>query len=221
MTRSILKLVVSAIMLASLVGLPARAAVVSYTSQAAFQADASNPLTLVNFDVDSDSNPIAAPSPGVLAGNNFTGFGINFAAGVVFGEPNLPFTGVSPPNIISNSGINTPTPARVDASFAAEVFEVGITNTGAQAVLSIFDASDTLLGSLVSDADPNADDFIGLISDTPIFRMEFDFVSGIGFGGDDLLFTQIVSPVPLPAAVWLFGSALLGLIGLSRRKKAA
>jgi len=30
-----------------------------------------------------------------------------------------------------------------------------------------------------------------------------------------------VSPVPVPAAVWLFGSGLLGLIGIARRKKAA
>jgi hypothetical protein len=30
-----------------------------------------------------------------------------------------------------------------------------------------------------------------------------------------------VGAVPIPAAVWLFGSGLLGLIGLSRRKKAA
>ena len=30
-----------------------------------------------------------------------------------------------------------------------------------------------------------------------------------------------VSPVPLPAAAWLFGSALLGLIGYSRRKGAS
>jgi hypothetical protein len=29
------------------------------------------------------------------------------------------------------------------------------------------------------------------------------------------------APVPLPAAVWLFGSGLLGLVGVSRRRKAA
>jgi hypothetical protein len=29
-----------------------------------------------------------------------------------------------------------------------------------------------------------------------------------------------ITPVPVPAAVWLFGSGLLGLIGISRRKKA-
>jgi hypothetical protein len=29
------------------------------------------------------------------------------------------------------------------------------------------------------------------------------------------------SPVPIPAAAWLFGSALLGMFGFSRSKKAA
>ena len=29
-----------------------------------------------------------------------------------------------------------------------------------------------------------------------------------------------VTPVPVPAAVWLFGSGLLGLVGVARRKKA-
>ena len=30
-----------------------------------------------------------------------------------------------------------------------------------------------------------------------------------------------VSPVPVPAAVWLFGTALIGLVGFSKRRKAA
>jgi hypothetical protein len=30
-----------------------------------------------------------------------------------------------------------------------------------------------------------------------------------------------VSPVPVPAAVWLFGTALIGLVGFGKRKKAA
>ena len=47
-------------------------------------------------------------------------------------------------------------------------------------------------------------------------------------GADPALFGQIrynstvaINPVPLPAAVLLFGSGLLGLIGIARRKKAA
>ena len=35
------------------------------------------------------------------------------------------------------------------------------------------------------------------------------------------VFEGNVSAVPIPAAVWLFGSGLLGLIGITRRKKAA
>lgn len=38
-------------------------------------------------------------------------------------------------------------------------------------------------------------------------------------GHGDLNLT--VTPVPLPAAVWLFGTALLGLVGFNRRKRSA
>ncbi|MDH5573593.1 MAG: VPLPA-CTERM sorting domain-containing protein [Gammaproteobacteria bacterium] len=31
----------------------------------------------------------------------------------------------------------------------------------------------------------------------------------------------LISPVPVPAAVWLFGSGLLGLVGVARRRKTA
>jgi hypothetical protein len=31
----------------------------------------------------------------------------------------------------------------------------------------------------------------------------------------------LTSPVPVPAAAWLFGSGLLGLVGIARRRKMA
>jgi hypothetical protein len=31
----------------------------------------------------------------------------------------------------------------------------------------------------------------------------------------------LLTPIPIPAAVWLFGTGLLGLVGVARRKKAA
>jgi hypothetical protein len=32
--------------------------------------------------------------------------------------------------------------------------------------------------------------------------------------------TFTVSAVPIPAAVWMFGSAILGLVGVARRRQA-
>lgn len=40
--------------------------------------------------------------------------------------------------------------------------------------------------------------------------------------GGNIIFDAVgqLNPVPIPAAVWLFGSGLLGLIGVARRKKS-
>lgn len=46
--------------------------------------------------------------------------------------------------------------------------------------------------------------------------------TGEAFTSDTLFSGDVVnSPVPVPAAVWLFGSGLIGLVGIARRKKAA
>ena len=42
-----------------------------------------------------------------------------------------------------------------------------------------------------------------------------------GFGLDNVHIGNSLSAVPIPAAVWLFGSGLIGLIGLARRKANA
>lgn len=51
-----------------------------------------------------------------------------------------------------------------------------------------------------------------------------DCVSNIAQGNQVSIVSGTLSsapdPVPVPAAVWLFGSGLLGLIGVARRKKA-
>ena len=55
------------------------------------------------------------------------------------------------------------------------------------------------------------------------------FVSFFGFadmsvpqlGQYGIEISQVPAAVPVPAAVWLFGSGLLGLVGMTRRKKVA
>ncbi len=42
-----------------------------------------------------------------------------------------------------------------------------------------------------------------------------------GFVLDDIIVNNQPNPVPIPAAVWLFGTALIGLVGFGKRRKAA
>jgi hypothetical protein len=81
---------------------------------------------------------------------------------------------------------------------------------------------------------PIAGDFIDLMYANTIIG-EFDLLTlallgdGLGWqldyltdeiGSLDVARLSVVSAVPVPAAVWLFGSGFLGLVGIARRKKA-
>ncbi len=69
----------------------------------------------------------------------------------------------------------------------------------------------------------------GRLESSRIFR-GFEDTGGIdelrfAFSGgthhiNNLTFSEL-SPVPVPAAVWLFGTALIGLVGFSKKRKAA
>lgn len=73
------------------------------------------------------------------------------------------------------------------------------------------------LGTNPSGTLPFTDDDIGgspmKSGPFPGFNANFDIL--------ELHVTSVISTVPIPAAVWLFGSGLLGLVGMARRKKAA
>ena len=58
----------------------------------------------------------------------------------------------------------------------------------------------------------------GVFSSPTAFSITPDIFNGESFTRAAFVAT---TPVPLPAAAWLFGSGLLGLIGIARRKKAA
>jgi len=49
-----------------------------------------------------------------------------------------------------------------------------------------------------------------------------DFGAGLTwYGAEEVISFASISPVPIPAAGWLFGTALIGLVGFSKRRKAA
>ncbi len=97
-------------------------------------------------------------------------------------------------------------------------FSLTFSSAGVQETIELYDDTDTLLASVSS---PNVNGFFGLTSDVAI-----DYViirNGIFPDvGNDRFFIDNLSAdtvVPVPAAVWLFGSGLIGLIGFARRNK--
>lgn len=81
--------------------------------------------------------------------------------------------------------------------------------------LLVYIGSD-LVGSI-----PNSygGEFWGFISDTPFTSVKF--IGGPGTNQQRYsLDNMVYSPVPVPAAVWLFGSGLIGLVVVARRKTA-
>lgn len=68
--------------------------------------------------------------------------------------------------------------------------------------------------------------FVGVIDTDGFFSAELRELRGEDWSpvllfSDNFTLGTAPAPVPLPATVWLFGSGLLALVGIARRKKAA
>ncbi|MDB4517022.1 VPLPA-CTERM sorting domain-containing protein [Crocinitomicaceae bacterium] len=85
-----------------------------------------------------------------------------------------------------------------------------IASTGAPILASFFDSFGPETGPLTQTTFGTIWDF--QISPGTVYPYQ-DWKLTINTSG------EVAPPVPLPAAVWLFGSGLLGLIGIARRKK--
>ena len=116
---------------------------------------------------------------------------------------------------------------------------------GSLGTVSIVNATDPgSFGSTTNLVDTAQHDYMALVSDfaalaglgasAPIAKINLSFfassegfcnVGGCASSSSKVWFDNVtvsdVSAVPVPAAAWLFGSGLLGLIGISRRTKAA
>lgn len=110
----------------------------------------------------------------------------------------------------------------IEAATAALNAEGGIENVGDSSATGLpifrvgFDVSGDGITRLTSGwestlIDQNSDVW-AKVTDPDVFPFLDD--------GNFADFTE-VSAIPVPAALWLFGSGLLGLVGISRRKKSA
>lgn len=132
------------------------------------------------------------------------------------------------------------------SGYAGNRFSVTITSTDngfdtLDAAISLYSGSLTSEFELIVPGFDADGDFAGLtfLGSTPVFGSAgnnaflLDFLlptSGVytlAIGGESFLSfadsygyqMQVVNEVPVPAAVWLFGSALVGLVGATRRKR--
>ena len=88
---------------------------------------------------------------------------------------------------------------------ATELHQFGLTDFSHVGVSYYFDGS-------------MGDEFVDNESMASAYDGEFLWLSAVN---ETQLVKLTPSPVPIPASVWLFGSGLMGLIGIARRKKAA
>jgi hypothetical protein len=84
--------------------------------------------------------------------------------------------------------------------------------------ISGFDHPVDLLLSLTDTSTPFG--FFQASADGSVVLGGFNFITGVNYTGSIQDPSQAPEIVPIPAAVWLFGSALMGLLGISRRKSA-
>lgn len=100
----------------------------------------------------------------------------------------------------------------------------GITAFGVTGTLT--SASDYVVGLIPFGADTELSSTLGgaqadIYETSRIILFSPDPLSGIAGTGGFTFSAAAASPVPIPAAVWLFGSGFLGLVGMARRKNAA
>jgi hypothetical protein len=124
-------------------------------------------------------------------------------------------TSRSAPNVVLNKDVTNP----IVINFTQARRGVGLFNTSLvdAETFEVFDVNDVLIGSLaLSDSVIN---FGGFVSDELISKAVITPLAPTN--GSIFIDDLMVSAVPIPPAFWLFGSGLLGMIGIARRKQSA
>jgi hypothetical protein len=162
--------------------------------------------------------------------DQFLDLGVIFSStGGSVGVVGAPSDAVSPSNVIGGSSIGSTLPVlnyfepislqfvSPNTTTPSTTIKIGAWNdpTGSLIQLSVFDIN----GNLLESAQADQGFFIG-ISNPLIASATFSYISTQSVNGyslDDVTFGA-VSAVPVPAAAWLFGSGLIGLVCAAKRK---
>ena len=176
-----------------------------------------------NVTMQAIGNGSGGPGPLVLGnmsfnwnGNNLIPVSIVLDASGLF---NAISNGVTPGEVISNTGV---LPASNDTVFTLHTTTYTLPLGPTPVATTIWNT--TNIGTVALGTNPSGT--LPLITDTTVDLTNGDI--GIGgspmeagpFGGYNANFDMTtLTVVPIPAAAWLFGSGLLGLVGIARRRR--
>ena len=136
--------------------------------------------------------------------DNITGGGMSFSANVSAGGPGDASLNSGTFSITGTSGIyNSGT------LLSGNLIDLGYANNGNQSLEFLFSVTGGDLAGFYDSGFGGFNLFVSGYNDDN-FNTSFSNTSYNGFA--------TIAPVPVPAAVWLFGSGLLALAGITRRK---
>ena len=222
MNKSYLYAIILSAALSTLFASSARAAVVVYTDRAAWETA----VLAGPFDHFHDQNFDNSPTGSLLTGPSFTNFFFPLDI-IISGTPGFnaiddSFTADPFSNALSPNGS---TYYLGDVNFGAPVAPT-LSFPELDFVVTGFGADWGVQGDLIMEIQgtfipfstylPTGSGFLGIITDQPESPLVANLSGSAVFGMDDIR----TANAPIPAAVWLFGSGLLGLVGMARRKNA-
>ncbi len=178
------------------VGIAHSATVNVYDTDSAYSAATGSQLFLIDFNGSTNTS---------VAGSSIS-------TDATFGSP-----GASNPalvnwssNALSDAGSVGPLSIEF-TNTSTFAFSLEFSSAGYAETVELYDFNGTLLSTEIA---PNAAGFFGLVSDTAFAKVIIQPGNSDRFFIDNLR----TNAVPIPGAIWLLGSGLLGLIGVRRKK---